>query len=53
MTAASHPKSPRSRKERRISVRGVRRDPPDLELMAGAIVNISILCYKSSKVFAI
>lgn len=42
MTASSHPKSPRPRKERRISVRGVRREPPDLELLAKAIARMVI-----------
>lgn len=39
MTAASHPKSPRHRKERRIIVRSVRRDPPDLKAFAKALVD--------------
>ena len=42
MTASSHPKSPRPRKERRITVRSVRRDPPDLELFAKAIARTII-----------
>lgn len=42
MTAASHPKSPRPRKERRITVRSVRRDPPDLERYAKAIAYLII-----------
>lgn len=41
MTAASRPKSPRRnsrpRKQRRITARSVRRDPPDLKLLAKAI----------------
>jgi hypothetical protein len=42
--SASRPKSPRRntrpRKERHIVVRSVRRDPPDLKLLARALVEI-------------
>lgn len=39
MTAASHPKSPRPRKERRIVVRSIRRDPIDTKAYAKALVD--------------
>jgi hypothetical protein len=42
MTATSHPKSPRPRKERRIVVRSVRREPIDTKAYAKALVDTLI-----------
>ncbi|AWG70725.1 MULTISPECIES: hypothetical protein [Mycobacteroides] len=39
MIAASHPKSPRPRKERRIVVRSIRRAEPDLKAIAKIIAD--------------
>ena len=39
MTASSHPKSPRPRKERRIVVRSIRREPVDTKAYAKVLVD--------------
>lgn len=39
MTPSSQPKSPRSRKERRIILRPVRREEPDTKALAKALID--------------
>jgi hypothetical protein len=40
MTPTSHPKSPRPRKERRVVVRSIRREPIDTKTYAKALVDM-------------